>query len=161
MQTALSLRAAVRPEVASRVHPARRLSAVRAVGGHTPPFRGAVAASPARQAVVARDSITSLETYSDAPPLEVVPWSKEALNTVMLTGTVGAVDVRRLASGKTKATLRLAVRKPMPGGADPETDWCAALPQRAARACQLLARGCGCFALLCGVRRGRNWPVSV
>jgi hypothetical protein len=132
MQTALSLRAAVRPEVASRVHPARRLSAVRAVGGHTPPFRGVMAASP-RQAVVARDSITSLETYSDAPPLEVVPWTKETSNTVTLTGVVGAVDVRRLATGKTKATMRLAVRKPMPGGAEPETDWCAALPRCAAR----------------------------
>lgn len=160
MQTALSLRATPRADVASRGLAARRLSAVRAVGVHAPPFRGAVAASPARQAVVARDSITSLESFSDAPPLEVVPWTKEASNTVTLTGTVGAVDVRRLSTGKTKATMRLAVRKTVPGGAEPETDWCAALPARASRLWQLLARGCGCIAHRCGVECGRNGPSS-
>ena len=149
MQTALSLRAVPRADVALRGQAARRLSAMRALGGHTPPFRSAVGASPARHAVVARDSVASLETYSDAPPLDVVPWTKEASNTVTITGTVGALDVRRLSTGKTKATMRLAVRKPVPGAAEPETDWCAKASACASRFFANVARGCG-YVALCG-----------
>ena len=134
MHTTLVLRAVPRPEAAARGRAARHLSAVR-VGAHSPPFRSAAAESPARQSVAARASITSLESYSAAPPLEVVPWTKEASNTVTLTGTVGAVDVRRLSTGKTKASIRLAVRnKAPPGEAEPDTDWCAARCLRAPRA---------------------------
>ena len=160
MQTSLALRAVARPEAAAVGRAARRLSAVRAPGAHSPPFQNAFAASPARQAVVARDSIASLESYSDAPPLDVVPWTKEAANTVTLTGTVGAVDVRRLSTGKTKASIRLAVRnRAAPGEAEPDTDWCAAPPAHASRHCTLLARGCGYFAHRCGCGCRRNWAA--
>lgn len=120
MQTTMALRAVVpRAEAGWRAGAARRMSVVRGAGA--PPFRAAFAASPARQ-VVARDGMAPLESYADAPPLEVVPWSKETANTVNLTGTVGQLDVRRLASGKTKAQIRLAVRKPATDQ-DQESDW--------------------------------------
>ena len=127
----LTLQAAPRACAPSSGRAVRRLSAVRASGLRAPLARDAFAASPARQAVVARGGIAPLEAYAGPPPLEVVPWTKEATNTVTLTGTVGAVDVRRLATGKTKTSLRLAVRKSMPGDAEPETDWCAALTPHA------------------------------
>ena len=137
MHTMLAMRAVPSAELAPGSRAVRRLSAVRATAVRAPLSRTAFAASPARQAVASRDNVTSLESYAGPPPLEVVPWTKEASNTVTLTGTVGSVDVRRLATGKTKASLRLAVRKTMAGDAEPETDWCAALRRtRAARALQ-------------------------
>lgn len=136
MQTTMALRAVVpRAEAGWRAGAARRMSVVRGAGA--PPFRAASAASPARQ-VVARDGMAPLESYADAPPLEVVPWSKETANTVNLTGTVGQLDVRRLASGKTKAQIRLAVRKPATDQ-DQESDWCAPQPARASCTCSLAA----------------------
>ena len=147
MHTMMALRAVPSSELASGSRAVRRLSAVRATGARAPLSRTALAGSPARQAVVARDNITSLESYACPPPLEVVPWTKEASNTVTLTGTVGFVDVRRLASGKTKASLRLAVRNVKPGGdADDDTDWCAAPPMRLARLRRLLVAP----AAICG-----------
>ena len=159
MQTMMAMRAVPSAEMAAGSRAVRRLSAVRATGVRAPLSRTAFAASPARQAVVARDNMSSLESYAGPPPLEVVPWTKEASNTVTLTGTVGAVDVRRLASGKTKASLRLAVRNKQAGDAEADTDWCAAPPARLARPRQLSACTCGRLRRHCGGDCRRNCPA--
>jgi hypothetical protein len=82
-----------------------------------------------------------------APPLEVVSWDKDKVNSVQLLGTVGIMEVRQLSSGKTKASFGLAVNKPMPPGGERQSDWCArdAARRDAARRDA---------ALLCAVTRG-------
>ena len=158
MHTLLVMRAMPGAELSAGSRAVRRFSAVRATAVRAPLSRTAFGASPARQAVVARDNVASLESYAGPPPLEVVPWTKEASNTVTLTGTVGSVDVRRLATGKTKANLRLAVRKTVPGDAEPETDWCVAPPERLARFSCLQVCCCGRMRRRCGSVRLRNCP---
>lgn len=53
-----------------------------------------------------------------------VPWDKEKVNTVYLTGRLGQdVELRQVANGGVVARARLAVRRPVCPGQPEETDW--------------------------------------
>jgi hypothetical protein len=113
----------------------RRLSAYGARAAAPPPSAGRFGSAwqpPARPGVAAQqqglapmDDYGDVDTSQGSPPLELVPWTKEQKNSVNLIGSVGSVDVRQLASGKTKATIGLAVDAGIPPGqTERVTDWC-------------------------------------
>jgi hypothetical protein len=88
-----------------------------------PPARPAVAAQ--QQGLAPMDEYGDVGTSPHVPPLEVVPWTKEQKNSVNLIGNVGSMDVRQLSSGKTKATIGLAVDAGIPPGqTERVTEWC-------------------------------------